>query len=90
MMNVQKTEKQKKNLSRANIELCYQRATRGDEGSTLQGTLCRGEFIETMLRIVKHFHMSDKKISSFIKDVITEYIEPFYKESKIPETRKLI
>jgi hypothetical protein len=31
----QKTEQQQKRLPRANVELAYQRATRGDEGSTL-------------------------------------------------------
>jgi len=89
-LEVQETEKQKKSLSRSNIELSFQRATRGDEGNTLQSTLSRGEYLETFLRIVKHFHQSEKKISMFIKDVIDEYIEPYYKRSKIPETRKLI
>lgn len=80
----------KKALPRAQIELCYQKATRGDDGNALKGELCRGEFLEILLRFVKQLHQSDKKISIFIKEFLTNYIEPLYKQSKIISTRKLI
>lgn len=38
-----------KQLPKGFIENCFIRATRGDEG---QGTLCRGEYMETLARMV--------------------------------------
>lgn len=79
-----------KSLTNPNIDLCFQRATRGDEGSLFNRTQCRGEFLETLLRIVKHHHQSEKKISMYIKDFLTEYLEPFYYQSKIYQIRLLV
>ena len=47
------TEAMQKRLPSAMIDLAFQRATRGDEGQTLQGTLCRGEFQEILLRLTR-------------------------------------
>ena len=48
-------EKEESKLPRAMIELSFIRATRGDEGYGLRGTLCRGELLETLLRLNHNF-----------------------------------
>jgi hypothetical protein len=42
-----------KRLPRAQIENCFIRATRGDTGA---GTLCRGEYMELLLRLCNSAH----------------------------------
>ena len=78
-----------KRLPRAYIENCFIRATRGDDG---QGTLCRGEFMEVLLRLCASMNpkLDIALNSSHLTDFIKEYIEPIYKSSKIVSDRKEI
>jgi hypothetical protein len=90
MLDQQTTEAQQKRLPRSVLELCYQRATRGDQGTTLQGTLCRGEFLETILRIVKSPHQEKRQTAMYVQPFIDEYLLPQLHRSLIPKHRKLI
>ena len=68
----------KKKLTRAYIELCFIRATRGDEGKGLQGTLSRGELFEILLRMIWAPHDTKKNydISQHLPDFINMFIGP--------------
>lgn len=40
-------------LSRAEVELAFMAATRNDKVGRMKGALCRGEFLEVVLRLAK-------------------------------------
>ena len=85
----QVSEEMTKRLPRAHIENCFIRATRGDDG---QGTLCRGEYMEVLLRLCASMNpkqdiaLNSPHLSQFMK----EYIEPVSKSSNILSDRKEI
>jgi len=63
------------------ISLCFQRATRGDEVSTVNGTLCRGEFFEMLLRMVKSLHHTKHRLTPYVQTFLNEFMLPIYNQS---------
>jgi hypothetical protein len=84
------TEEYMKKLPQSMISLCFQRATRGDEVSTINGTLCRGEFFEMLLRMVKTLHPQKHRVSPQIQTFLNEFMLPIYNASSIVPDRKYI
>jgi hypothetical protein len=63
----EQTEKMALKLPIEKFNLAYQRATRGDEGQTFQGTLCRGEFYEIILRLARQQYINEKRVSPYLR-----------------------
>lgn len=74
MLEQQKTEQEKKRVTRALMELAFIRATRGDDAVGIQGTLCRGEFLEILLRICLIRHPR-QMVSEYLDDFLFIYIQ---------------
>lgn len=79
----------KKMLPRAIVDNAFIRATRDDEGFGLAGTLCRGEFLETILRVA-HAMKPKKHVSDHLEGFLKTYLEPTLEESDILPQRKII
>lgn len=71
------------------MELAFIRATRGDDAVGIQGTLCRGEFLETLLRVclVRHPRCM---LADYLEDFLFIYIRGQYQRSQILPIRKEI
>ena len=61
-------------LTKPMIDLVLIRSTRGDEGFGLQGTLCRGEFLEAILRLVKSKYDKEPDLAPYLEDFLKTYI----------------
>lgn len=76
-------------LPRPAIELAFIRATRGDDGFGLAGTLCRGEFMETLLRALRaRYKGMDATVSQDLPQFLEAYIYPVYRESTLTKERQ--
>ena len=73
MLGEQKNEKEKKTLTRAHMELAFIRATRGDDAVGIKGTLCRGEFLEVLLRIC-NIRYPRCMVCDYLEDFLYIYI----------------
>ena len=73
------------------MEICYIKATRGDKGynRNLSGSLCRGEFMEFLLRLAKMHHGEQNVIDS-LPGIFKIYLEPLYNQSTIKPLRQII
>ena len=62
------------------LELAFIRATRGDDAHGIQGTLCRGEYLETLLRmcIVRHPRC---QVSEYLDEFLFLYVHGQYHKS---------
>lgn len=89
MLEQQKTDQEKKKITRAHMELAFIRATRGDDAYGIQGTLCRGEFLETLLRLCQIRHQRCR-LSDHLEDFLFIYIQGQYERSQILPIRKEI
>ena len=80
-----------KRLPKAILENAFIRATRDDDGYGLAGTLCRGEFFETILRVAHGISLK-KKDKTCVGEVselfVQQYMQPVYDASKIVNHRK--
>ena len=70
------------------IDLVLIRATRGDEAYGLQGALCRGEFFETILRLVHSKNMHEPEIAPLLEDFLQSYIQPIVNASTLIKERR--
>ena len=61
-------------LPRAFIENCYIRATRGDGVKGLNGKLCRGEYLDVVLRLCFSIHPND--VSEKLPEFLNKYVLP--------------
>lgn len=50
-MSAQTNQEEMELLPRSKVELAYIRATRNDETNQMSGTLCRGEYLELLMRL---------------------------------------
>ncbi len=69
-------------IQKGQIENNFIRATRGDAGVGLKGQLCRGEFMETLLRCAQNWVQMKHPtcyVSDFIDDFFDLAITPYYK-----------
>jgi len=85
----QKTEKEKKRLKKAQIELCFISATRGDNAKGLGGTLCRGEFLELLLRLCAQVYPR-QALAPHLPGFIQTYFKQTSLNSKITVDRATI
>ena len=69
-------------LDRARLELQFIRSTRGDSEYGLGGTLCRGEFLETIVRCASAAYPK-LVISEYLQLFLDQFILPHYDDSKI-------
>ena len=71
------------------MELAFIRATRGDDACGVQGTLCRGEFLEILLRMCFIRHPKCM-VSDYLEDFLDIYVKQQYDSSPILPIRKEI
>ena len=76
-------------LPRAIVDNAFIRATRDDEGFGLAGTLCRGEFFETILRVA-HAMRPKSYVAEHFEEFIKTYLQPTLQDSDIIPHRKMI
>lgn len=60
ILEQQKTEEEKKGLQRSQIELAFMGSTRIDGVKGLGGSLSRGQFLETIIRLVQQRYPKEK------------------------------
>ena len=93
MMMRHQSSKDADRLPRARIELAFIRATRGDTGSKLAGTLCRGEYFETILRLCRAEQENEMEVpvvSNNLDSFFKRYIKPLVQDSTVLAERELI
>lgn len=86
------TPREKNLLPAARIELAFIRTTRADDGRGMKGTLCRGELLEIVLRMVwaPHDQKKNYAVAPHVQGFIDRVFMPMYKESTFVQNRKLI
>lgn len=89
ILEQQHTPALKKKLIRGQIELCFIRATRGDDAHGVGGTLCRGEFMEVLLRCCQSSNPR-QLVSDNLDEFLFIYLKPQYDMSEIYPVRKEI
>lgn len=84
-------ESEAESLRQQDMEICYIKATRGDKGynRNLSGSLCRGEFMEFLLRLA-NFHHGEGGALETLPVIFKNYLEPLYQKSTIKSLRKTI
>ena len=88
--SVQDNDLEKGLMSKGKIEVSYIRATRNDASNKLGGTLCRGEYLELLLRLASQRFLAPKLLGPVLEKFLELYIKPFYEASDIIPTRKMI
>ena len=75
-------------LRKQDLELCFIKATRGDKGynRNLAGSLCRGEFMEFLLRMSR-MHHGESNLIETLPIIFKTYLEPIYIRSTIKPLR---
>lgn len=63
ILDNQKDYSREQQLPRAFVENCYIRATRGDGAKGLGGKLCRGEFLDCVLRLCVSVYPKETNLS---------------------------
>lgn len=82
LMHHQSPQEQER-LPRSKVELAFIRATRGDAGQGLRGTLCRGEFFECMMRLCHQWVKAPQKIAEYLEAFFDTYVTPQLKDCTI-------
>jgi len=74
------------------MELAFIQTTRTDEGRGLNGTLCRGELLDVILRLAKALYLQrkDLHLEAHVYEMMFKYIIPVYKDSRILKDREII
>ena len=86
---MQPSEEEPEGIPRAKIELAFIRATRDDAGTGLNGTLCRAEFFELLMRLCST-KFPKQNITGHFQEFLEVHIKPINDLSTVLRERKMI